>query len=89
MRSTYDFQIGIEKHNAGMKGVLRALIARLEQSPLTSKNSKVDWDPYPVEEHGSKQELTQDYMWTVCDGLARISFGSNMRAGYVETVPIR
>ena len=72
-----------------MKGVLRALITKLEEAPITGKNLKVDWDPYPVDEHASKQELTQDYMWTVSAAVARIFNWSDAQAGYVKTVPTR
>lgn len=59
----FTIQIASKKYDAGMKGVLRALIENLEKDPL-NKASKVTWELYPVEQFSSSDNLTQDYLWS-------------------------
>ena len=58
-------QVGEKKYDVGIKGVLQALIQRLETHASTLKPRKVDWDPYPVEGLNVAEEFTQDYLWHV------------------------
>ncbi|RMX79891.1 hypothetical protein D0869_07967 [Hortaea werneckii] len=57
-------QVGDKKHNAGIKGVLKALIRELKANSVSKPPTKIDWDVYPVPARTSN-ELNQDYLWNV------------------------
>ncbi|KAI7210258.1 pyruvate decarboxylase [Hortaea werneckii] len=56
-------QVGGKKYNAGIKGVLKALIRELVANSVSKPPAKIDWDVYPVPARTSN-ELNQDYLWS-------------------------
>ncbi|KAI7283094.1 pyruvate decarboxylase [Hortaea werneckii] len=56
-------QAGGKKYNAGIKGVLKALIRELEANNASRPPTKISWDVYPTPAQTSN-ELNQDYLWT-------------------------
>jgi hypothetical protein len=66
-------QIGKQRFELKMVHVLNALIRDLRQSPLSRASTlKISWDPYPMNDPDRESQLTQDYLWPVCDALAEI-----------------
>lgn len=63
-------KIGSQKFEAGMRGVLKALLEKAEaDASVKAKSSRVEWDPYPVPEAAKeRKEPKQDFLWSVSDG---------------------
>ncbi|KAI6833609.1 pyruvate decarboxylase [Hortaea werneckii] len=55
--------VGGKKYNAGIKGILKALIRELEANNASRPPTKISWDVYPTPARTSN-ELNQDYLWT-------------------------
>ncbi|KAK4979818.1 Pyruvate decarboxylase 1 [Elasticomyces elasticus] len=77
-KKTVDLQrffskIGSKKYDVGMHGVLKALLSEVEaDSSIKAKDSKVEWDPYPLPEAAKeKKELKQDFLWSVLDKIIK------------------
>ena len=57
-------RIGHAKYDVGIKGVLTALLKRLEKSGPLVKTAKVPWEAYPYDRKG-EENLGQVYLWDV------------------------
>ncbi|KAK3070663.1 Pyruvate decarboxylase 1 [Teratosphaeriaceae sp. CCFEE 6253] len=77
-------RIGAQRYEAGMKGVLTAILGKVEaDGSVKAKSAQVEWDPYPLPEVAKeRKQLTQDFLW---DALATILKPDDLVVGETGT----
>ncbi|KAK3069618.1 Pyruvate decarboxylase 1 [Teratosphaeriaceae sp. CCFEE 6253] len=77
-------KIGAQRYEAGMKGVLSAILRKVEaDGSVKAKSAQVEWDPYPLPEAAKeRKQLTQDFLW---DALATILKPGDLVVGETGT----